>query len=243
MTTQINTLNNNDWIEEDIFSEKKRKVEYLYFDDDTLALVCSCLRTGKDLAQTFTIVEQVGKKQIDIKGIIKSEDRELADKISIYFQKKFTLRRLKNEYISPWMQKAEAVLQTPKIIREDHIGLLVKLPDFFIENREMETIFKKYKSYPSPKKAVDFDNYISFVESVKRNSKNQKHITYYFSTTEDYLVSVTVPNNNIAIGAWQFIADEIKTVKLKGIMTVSNQAGYDFWLLKLNSNYQIERKQ
>lgn len=245
MTTQINTLNNNDWIEEDIFSGKKRPVEYLDFEDDDLALVCGCLRTGQDLVQTYTTVEQTGKRQLEIKGVINSEDRELADKIRSYFKNRIITRRLKNQFISEWMKKAEAVLETPKTLREDHISLLVKLPEFYRENTEREAIFKQHKSMPKPVNTktsiVELNSLVHFAGSVERNSKNQKHVTFYFSTEDDYLVAVDVERSDMGYKLWNWLSHSGQSFRLKSeSVKVAHHPGYDFYQMTLNPNYEIE---
>ena len=236
----------DDWIEEDVFPGKKRPVEYLDFDDDSLALVCGCLRVGKDLCQTFTTVQELGKRrdEITVISVINSEDRAQAEKIRRYFKNRIVVRRLKNRHISTWMTKAEAVLETPKTIREDHVSLLVKLPDFYRENAEREAIFKRYKSMPKPFNAytatTDLDSVVRFAGSVERNSKNQKHVTFYFSTEEDYLVAVDVERSDMGYGLWRWLSSTDKPFGLKSeSVAIAHHPGYDFYQMKLGSNYEI----
>lgn len=245
MTQVINALKDDDWLEEEIFSGEKRKVECFNFTDDTLALVCGCLRTGHDLVQTFTTVEQVGKKQISIKDVINSEDRELANKIRSYFKNRIITRRLKNQYISKWMEKTEAVLETPNELREDYISLLVKLPDFYQENTEREAIFKKHVSMSKPVNTkisiVELNSLVSFAGSVERSSKSEKHVTFYFSTEDNHLVAVDVERSNIGYKLWNWLAHSNQSFRLKSeSVQVTTHPGYEFYHIKLNPNYEIE---
>ena len=240
-----NALDTDDWIEEDVFSGKKRPVEYLDFEEDSLALVCGCLRVGKDLPQTFMTVQEAGKRRVEFKSAVISEDRAQAEQIRSYFKNRFTLRRLKNQHISPWMTKAEAVLETPKTLREDHISLLVKLPDFYRENTEREAIFKRYKTMPEPSNrytaTTELDSVVRFAGSVERNSKNQKYVTFYFSTEDDYLVAADVERSDMGYGLWRWLSSTDKPFRLKSeSVTVAHHPGYDFYQMRLNSNYDIE---
>lgn len=245
IATQVDSLNTNDWIEEEVFSGKKRPVEYLDFDDDNLALVCGCLRVGQDLPQTFTTVERTGKQQIKLKGVINSSDREQADKIRSYFKNRIITRRLKNQFISEWMKKAESVLETPKTLREDHVSLLVKLPEFYRENTEREAIFKQHISMSKPANTnsslTDLDSIVCFAGSVERNSKNEKHVTFYFSTEDDYLVAVDVEKSDMGYKLWNWLAHSSQSFRLKSeSVRVAQRPGYDFYHMRLNPNYEIE---
>jgi len=243
----IANILDDDWIEKDDFSGKTRPVEYLDFDDDSLALVCGCLRVGKDLCQTFTTVQELGKRRAEITAIsvIRPEDRAQAEKIRRYFKNRIVVRRLKNRHISSWMTKAEAVLETPKTIREDHVSLLVKLPDFYRENAKREAIFKRYKSMPEPFNAytatTELDSVVRFAGSVERNSKTQKHVTFYFSTEDDYLVAADVEKNDMGYGLWRWLSSTDKPFRIKSeLVSIMHYPGYDFYQMKLNSNYDIE---
>lgn len=247
IATQVNSLNTNDWIAEDIFSGKKRPVEYLDFDDDTLALVCGCLRVGQDLPQTFNTVEQVGKRQIELKGGISSSDREQADKIRSYFKNRIITRRLKNQFISEWMKKAEAVLETPKTLREDHVSLLVKLPEFYRENTEREAIFKQHICMPTPKDTktnlVELNSLVRFAGSVERNSKDQKHVTFYFATEDNYLVAADVKRSDMGYKLWDWLTQSHQPFRLKcEFVIVTQHPGYEFYYMQLNPNYEIENE-
>lgn len=247
MATQVNLLNDNDWIEVDVFSRKKRPVEYLDFDDDTLALVCGCLRVGQDLPQTFATVEQVGKRQVGLKGVINSNDREQADKIRSYFKNRIITRRLKNQFISEWMKKAEAVLETPKTLREDYISLLVKLPEFYRENTEREAIFKQHISMPKPENTkssiTELNSLVCFAGSVERNSKNQKHVTFYFATEDNYLVAVDVERSDMGYKLWNWFSYNQQPFRLKcESVAVRHHPGYDFYHMNLNPTYEIENE-
>jgi len=244
MINPVNTLTDDSWIEEDVFSGKKRPVEYLDFSDDSLALVCGCLRSGQDLVQTFTTVSEAGKRRLEFKKVINNDDYNQANKIRSYFKNRITVRRLKNQYISPWMTKAEAVLETPKTVREDHVSLLVKLPEFYRENTEREAIFKRYKSMPQPfnayKSTTELNSIVRFVGSVERNSKAQKHTTFYFSTEDDYLVAVDVQRSDMGYGLWSWLSSTDKPFGLKSeSVAVAHHPGYEFYQMILNSNYEI----
>lgn len=244
-STSINSWFEKDLFEKDVFSEKERPVEYLDFDDDTLALVCGCLRVGQDLSQTFTTVEQTGKRQIELKGGISSNDREQADKIRSYFKNRIITCRLKNQFISEWMKKAEAVLETPKTLREDHISLLVKLPEFYRENTEREAVFKQHKSMPMPENkktnVVELNSLVRFAGSVERKSKSQKHVTFYFATEDDYLVAADVERSDMGYKLWNWFSRNSQPFRLKCDSTaVSHHPGYEFYHMRLNPNYEIE---
>lgn len=231
----------------DIFSREKRKFEYLDFDEDNLALVCSCLKTEMKLYQIYDILEQVGKKQIKFKGIINKDDQEQANKIRSHFKNKITNRRLKNQHISKWMKKTEAVLETPKTLREDHIGLLLKLPNFYDENKEREAIFKQYRSMKNPKDldytCTNLNSLVHFAGSVDRISKDQKKVTFYFSTEDKYLVAVDVNYSDMGYKLWSWFSQNHQPFRLKSnSVKITHHPGYDFFHMKLDHKYEIENE-
>lgn len=245
INTQISILNEEEWAEEDVVFSKKREPKYLDFDDDPLALVCGCLRLGKDLCETFTTVEQTGNRHLRFTDSLSDQDRELSGTIRRYFKNRIMSRRLKNEFVSEWMKRTESVLETPKRLQQDYISLLVKLPDFYRENKEREAIFKKHTSMPNPVNAktsvTELDSLVQFVGSVERNSKSQKHVTFYFSTEENYLVAANVEKSDIGYKLWDWISRNNRPFRLKNeAIAVASHPGYDFYHMKLNPNYEIE---
>lgn len=243
MTTDFD---DNIWTKKDVFTGERRRIEFLNFDEDSLAIVCCCLRTGQDLSRTYSTIYDLGKNNEKKKVAITAEDFEQAEKIRNYFKKRFTLRRLKNHHVSKWMTKAEAVIETPKTIREDHIGLLVKLPEFYKENKEREAIFEQHKSMPAPslfsKPALtNLNSVVHFAGSVERKSKTEKHVTFYFSTEENYLVAVDVQRSDMGYGLWKWLSSRDKSFVLKSeSVPICHHPGYDFYQMKLNPDYEIK---
>jgi hypothetical protein len=139
------------------------------------------------------------------------------------------------------------VLETPKTLREDHISLLVKLPEFYRENTEREAIFKQHKSMPKPENTkssiAELNSLVCFAGSVERKSKNQKHVTFYFATEDDYLVAADVERSDMGYKLWNWFSHNSQPFRLKCESTaVSHHPGYEFYHMRLNPNYEIENE-
>ena len=228
-------------------SKAEKPVEYLEFDDDPLALVCASVRNGK---QPVEIVELLGLHvfretlvPINIKNLIDQQDRDRANEIYDYFNKKHTLRRIKGEWISEYMRTIEDLCNVRQKVNQEHVKILVTLPRIYEQNKQLERIMKGHNSSKATSNlsfaAMHTD--LEFVDKVKLRVNGNKEIHYFWSTPKNYLVRFVLQDNGYSELAWDVISDHGKIhINTETIYTYPIK-GYAFNVLQ-TSTEQTEIK-
>jgi len=222
------------WIDEwDAVEDAKveKPKEYLEFNTPPLALVVAMQAAGKQNHEIFETLVGVGKRpHIKADNVISPEHQAQAAKIYDYFAKRHTLRRLKNEYISNFMLAVDDLCENRKKIDIQHVKVLVKLPQFYEQNCQLESVMKGHTSAPKLD-AFHFPLYegvVEFVDSVivSDRTKNEKH--YFFRTPENYLMRIVVKKHEYGANAWDCLAKFGKLkIKTDASFTMPIK-GYDF---------------
>jgi hypothetical protein len=240
--TKVNTVwVDDDWTEWSPKAEAKETV-YLEFNDDPLALVCAMLRAGKDYYDIGATLQGVGTRltrQVPIDNVIESEDRERAIAIRKHFRNKILMRRLKNMNISKFMLAVDDLIESPRRIDKESVRPLMKLPDFYEEDKATEAIFNNHKTLPARNKQ-GLDTTLEYVGTVKQRNSRTKVDIQYWRTPNNYLVRLVFPLHDMGKSVWEFLAKQGK-VKIKTEHGgVSKVTGYDYFVYTLGANYEIE---
>ena len=222
--------------------EKDRPKQYLEYNADPLALVCAMLRAGKDYHDIGSTLEGVGTRptrDIPIANVIEPQDEVLAVKIRKHFRNKILMRRLKNMNISKFMLAVDELLESPRRIEKDNIRPLMKLPDFYEEDKATEAIFAAHKSLPA-RNVQGLDTTLEYVGTVQRRNSRTKVDMQYWRTPNNYLVRVTFPLHDMGRSAWEYFAKHGK-IKVKSEHGgVTKMTGYDYFVYSLTSKYEVE---
>jgi len=232
------------WVDEwdSVKEDLERPKEYLEYNADPLALVCAMLRAGKDYYEIGSTLEGVGKRltrQIPINSVIEREDLERAEKVRKHFRNKILMRRLKNMNISKFMLAVDDLLETPRRIEKDNIRPLMKLPDFYEEDRATESIFAAHKTLPA-RNVEDLDTTLEYVGTVKRRNSRTKVDMQYWRTPNNHLMRVTFPLHDMGRSAWECFAKHGKIHISTEWGNVTKVTGYDYFVYQLNSYYEVE---
>jgi len=232
----------NDW---DLFEDDRseKPPEYLEYNGDPLALVCAMLRTNKDYSNIKVVLEgsaTLGNRMVDIVDATNDQDRERATKIRRHFRNKILMRRMKNKNISKFMLAVDELLETPQRINKEHILPLMKLPDFYEEDKATEAIFNAHTSLPA-RPLSELDCEIEYVGTVQRRNSRSKLDIQYWRTPNNYLMRVELPLQDMGKSAWEFFAKQQK-IKIKASNGGTCKViGYDFFVYHLGLNYEIEQ--
>lgn len=231
-----------DWfftdLDDESTREKKTPVIYEY-TDDPLALVCAMIRSGKDLSSIYDALDGIGLKHYKFENVIESDDRLLAEDIRKFFKNSIMLRRLKSQHISSFMEAVEDLTSSPQSVDKEHIKVLVKLPNFYRESKETEKIFSQRKSVISKNNdVVRFDGTLTFAGKIKRSSKRENQMRYYFATEDNHLFAVFIQYSDTSRSAWDYISKKDK-FRIKADLVVGRQPGHDFNFYKLGHIYEL----
>jgi hypothetical protein len=229
----------DEWVQ-----ESERPKQYLEFDDDPLALVCAMLRAGKHFSDIESALQGNYQtritRDIPIRDTIEVQDRERATTIRKHFRNKILMRRLKNINISKFMLAVDDLIESPRRIDKESIRPLMKLPDFYEEDKATEAIFNSHNTLPARNKQ-GLDTTLEYVGTVKRRNSRTKVDIQYWRTPNNYLVRLVFPLHDMGKSVWEFLAQQGK-VKIKtehgGVAKVR---GYDYFVYNLSSKYEIEQ--
>ena len=230
----------DDWdnaVEEDTPPKPK---DYLDFMTPPLALIIAMQEAGKENYEIHDTLIGVGKhRNISTTSVIEIRHQKQAAEIYEYFAKKFTLRRLKGEYISDFMKAVDELCENRKKIDQEHARILITLPRFYKENKQLESLMKSHHSAPklSNMHFPAWKGVVEFVEKIhiKNNRTNELH--YFFRTEENYLMRIIVKANDFAASSWNYIAEKKRVFFKTGASYSFNIKGYDFLVMQPNPAY------
>lgn len=219
---------------------KEKPKEYLEFKSDPLELVCAMLREKKDYYDINHTLENIGKGlAVSSTTVIEHVDIERAEKIRKHFRNKILFRRLKNVNISKFMLAVDELLESPLRIEKDSVRPLMKLPDFYDEDKATEAIFAEHTSVPV-RNVKGIDTTLEYAGTVKRRNSRVKVDMQYWRAPNNHLVRVTFPIHDIGRAAWEYFAKHGK-IKINTISGgVSKVTGYDYFVYQLGADYEVE---
>jgi hypothetical protein len=211
----------------------KKPPEYIEFDCDPLALAVSMLEHGKNVCDVHTALYNYTQS-----GIINPEHIDKALVIRKYYRNKLTMLILKKtqgklskfrtdlyDFLNNDSRKYDKAL----------IPLIIKLPDFYTEDCAIDRLAKEYTSIDSEVSKIDTN--VEYVATIKRTTSRSKFSRYFFKTKNNYLIEVTVPNEQAA-GPMDFVA-KLGTVRLKGQAFTKKFHDKDFVYATTNKHFEI----
>jgi hypothetical protein len=208
-------------------------------EQDLLAMTCSLLRTGFESYEVVSYLKDPELYKDRIEPTITSNDVQLANKIRKYFSKKHMLRRIKGDYVSPWMNKVDELCETPQMARTDNIPVLVTLPRYYDDNIFIEGLMKDSVSAPSDKNVRAFEDTVEFVTKRYRTTRHYTAFDYYWKTSKNELVIARIPTNDLTYKAWDFVAKQSRVKMEFKHPYVSKIKGYDFLAHYINTETEI----
>ena len=224
----------DDWdVMDNSKAELEKPVEYLEYNANSLALVCAMIRNGKhpyEAAEVLNGVVARVSQEIHFKNAIEREDEDRANEILQYFAKKHTMRRIKSEWISKYMQSIDEIVDNPKRINKEHVSILVTLPRIYEQNRGIERVIKEHKSAPKPNDLSfpPMEGEVEFVERLHFKVGRINDYHYFWRTPNNYLMRVVVQKGAYGSEAWDLLAEHGKLHVSADVTYTNNIRGYNF---------------
>ena len=231
----------DDWDVTENSAAEKPKI-YLEFNTPPLALVIAMQEAGKKFHEIYEALIGAGKhSRIDIVPAISAEHQKRAAEIYKHFQQKYTMRRIKGEYISNFMLVVEDLCENRKKIDLEHVRPLMCLPKFYDTNLSLERIMKTHKSAKQIKNIewAAFRGEIQFIERVHCKTGRNNEYHYFFSTPKNYLMRVVVKKGEYGYSAWNTISKIGKVNIEANVVYVMNIKGYKFNVLQPSPDMEI----
>ena len=222
----------DDWFNP-IKVEEVKEPSFIDCDIDPLIYVVEWIERGLPLTEIHSRLQQQLFEVPDFNESVVLQ----ANNIRNFFKNTILLRRLKNEYISPFMTALEELNENVNRVNVDHIKILVKLPDFYRESTETRDLFANHTSLDSSKNTVEVNEPWTFVKKIKRSSKQENFWRYYFSNSKKELMSINCKEFSDTEPFLNYVSS-LGSVGFKGLGFVTKQPGHDFLFYKL-SNYEL----
>ncbi len=230
----------DDFVEEETFVNlfdstvvKQKPIRYVEFDCDPLAYIVKWLESNVSTNDIYTWFEN----KENINETVTDEHIKTAEEIRSFFNNSIMIRRLKGQFISPFMNAVEELNSTICKVNVDHIKILIKLPFFYKESIETRDLFAKYRSLDNKKEYKEVDNLWRFVKKIERHSKNEKFWRYYFSNDDQNLLCMKIMKNSDAKAFLDYIISQ-GPIGIKGSAYQWQQPGHDFCFYRIN-NYEL----
>lgn len=112
-----------------------------------------------------------------------------AEEITDYFLNKLLCQKLSNQYKNTQYKtdlSAALTLAKRHVISGNHVRLLYKLIDFYVEDTEIEALCKQYNSVDALPVGVHVLN-LDFVKKLSVNRQSKKVMEYFFSDANQQL--------------------------------------------------------
>ena len=177
----------DDWYQE------KTKVEILNLEYDPLAAILMFYKFGEP---HFDIYNHI--KNYDVVALYEDKLDEYvpkAEEIRQYYHSKLVTLKLKGKRLTDFQKKLGKFLNTNfNEFPENFLPLTFKLPEFYEEDLQWESLVENRKSFDTNKAYSEIDESVKFVKKIKRNTRYTKNIKYFFETVDKKLICLTFIN-------------------------------------------------
>jgi hypothetical protein len=136
---------------------------------------------------------------------IVSEDRQLAEKITKFFQQKLLVLKLKNTPFTNYRQDLFDFINNTDgndvnngyIYPENYMGLAYKLPYFYFYDLEIINIFGGEFVQIKGDTRIKGNLKLKFIKTTTPYRKYNNYVEYWFNDTNDNKVMLAVDSNNV----------------------------------------------
>ena len=125
--------------------------------------------------------------------------RAAAD-IRKYYRNKLMMQVLKGKQLSKYRMDLQELVSSDNVryLREDFVPMLVKLPDFYEEDKMLDKFVKEYKTDKDSYKTNHLDTtlFLRPLEKHRRKTTKGDSTNYYFTDDSNKLFKLTLDPNN-----------------------------------------------
>lgn len=148
------------------------------FPDDPLALSCASWRIFKDKPERRWTNLDVVKAT--------SEDRAMAQSIRAYYNQRYTMQVLKGRPLTEYQQKTAQFLSGLYHLKTDELGLLYKLPYFYIEDCGIDSVVESTQSYECPLNRTHDKYTLTPVKEIFRTRKSGELVQFWYKNQDQH---------------------------------------------------------
>lgn len=222
--------------------ESKNQNQLVRFTFDPLAFVLALIDHNYSLVTIYSIFQSESTVETAIIDKVKCY-QDHSDQIKKYYKNKLLLTRLKKSSLSKYSTRLEKILENIHELQSSDIPILLKLPDFYRQDTETESLIKKYSSveiessYPKP--AFEHTDQYQFAGKVSRNGKKEKIIRYYFSNQKNQLMVIKIVQDTVSTKLMDYIIKQNKTLNFHVRGNIREQPGHLGFLMFHATSFEI----
>lgn len=152
------------------------------FPDDPLALSCASYRLFKNAPERrWTNIDTVNATQ---------EDRTMAQQIRDYYNQRYTMMALKGRQLTEYQQKTAQFLSGLHHLTTEELGLLYKLPYFYVEDTGLDCIVDSTQSYDVSPDRDHAEYTLTPVKEIFRSRKGGEIVQFWYQDQNNYPVLI-----------------------------------------------------
>lgn len=230
-TTNLQTLSIDEMLNQ--LTPEVKKYEVYESPEDVLALSLTWKRLREsNNREAGRLLDRVLFRHVS------DEDREKAQVIRNYYSKKFLTWSLKNIRLTPYRTDLQSFVNNKdgKIVKENMLGLAVKLPDFYDYDLELdsvrgEVIVKQGFSNEGIYK-VDPKHVSSLVplKKLHRKTKSTDFYEYWLKNeVSDCAVLITIVAKNPLEHIWEHFFNNSKVLHLQGPLIRKTRDDFEYY--------------
>ena len=196
------------------YSPHVKKYQIFEITEDLLALSCAWYRIRNLPAQDSTSLTIAKLIDTNLFKCLSKVDFELASKIRDYYSKKLMVLKLKSEELSEFRTDLNEFIHSDgKKFKEDAMGMVYYLPDFYFYDLKIDEIFLGRKRTTEPMKRIQTKT-LTYLDTTIRNSKRNKKVEYWFIDENNTVCTVSIDHHNPLINVWSQLLN--KPITLEG---------------------------
>ena len=163
-------------------SQEKYQSYKASFPDDPLALSCASWRIFKDTPERrWTNIDVVKAT---------SEDRVMAQAIRDYYNQRYTMQALKGRQLTEYQQKTAQFLSGLYHLKTDELGLLYKLPYFYVEDCGVDSVIESTQSYEKSLNRNYAEYTLTPVREIFRTRKSGEIVQFWYKNQDNHAVLI-----------------------------------------------------
>jgi hypothetical protein len=160
-----------------------------------------------------------------------------------HFRNKILIATLQSHQISPFRTKLDEILSDSSLLKIHHIPVLLRLPDFYQEDKEMENIFENYSNIPLDEYdpiVVSFDGNVQFVKKFTRYGRYTDVTKYFFKNENNQVFCFKIDVSNHYSNLMDYFAKTDKVFGLRGKFARHAETGYSGFNFYHNTGKEYE---
>lgn len=193
-----------------LFEEVSEHEKYVHFVYDPLAIVVELSEQGKAAWEIAEVLRTKTSNNSQPSG----KAREQADAIRKYYRNKLMVLGLKNQSMSQFRRDLQDFVDRKEenYVKEQELRMIVKLPEFYREDRALEDIAKRFRfgidDYKKSTSLVNTDITLRPINKIHRKTKQCNLMQYYFANKDRDVFRIDIQGDNPLLHLFEKAIDQ-----------------------------------